>query len=149
MQAVGIGRVWMLNAGSGGPMNRFQSTRRRQPAREERERRFAEALTAYESGKLTLTQARIAAGLASRPAWLAYRFPRMFGHLSAFSAADRLRPVYAPEGGWRLEAADQADHRAALPPAPPRPRPVEAPASEPPAGPSPPPTPGAGIGGFR
>jgi hypothetical protein len=74
--------------------------------REERERQFAEALAAYESGRMTMTAARIAAGLASRPARLAYRFPRLFGHLCAISAADKRRPVYAPEEGWRFTNAD-------------------------------------------
>ncbi|MBJ7597713.1 MAG: hypothetical protein JF922_06470 [Candidatus Dormibacteraeota bacterium] len=75
--------------------------------REERERRFAEALAAYESGRMTMTEARIAAGLASRPAWLAYRFPRQFGHLCAISAADKRRPVYAPDGGWHFARAER------------------------------------------
>ncbi len=75
--------------------------------REERERRFAEALAAYESGRMTMTEARIAAGLASRPARLAYRFPRLFGHLCAISAADKRRPVYAPEGGWHFAGAER------------------------------------------
>jgi hypothetical protein len=70
--------------------------------REERERLFAEALAAYESGRMTMTEARIAAGLASRPARLAYRFPRLFGHLCAISAADKRRPVYAPDDGWQF-----------------------------------------------
>jgi hypothetical protein len=76
-------------------------------SREQRERKFAEALEGYESGRLTLTEARIAAGLASRPAYLAYRFPRLFGHLCAISAADRTRPVYAPSEGWRFTDADR------------------------------------------
>jgi hypothetical protein len=80
---------------------------RSQLTREERERKFAEALEGYESGRLTATEARIAAGLASRPAYLAYRFPRLFGHLCAISAADRTRPVYAPKGGWRLGGDDR------------------------------------------
>jgi hypothetical protein len=63
---------------------------------------FAEAVKAYESGQITLTEARIAAGVAPRAARLAYRFPRLFGHLCRLSAADRTRPVYAPPGGWRL-----------------------------------------------
>jgi hypothetical protein len=74
--------------------------------REERERQFAEALAAYESGRMTMTEARIAAGLASRPARLAYRFPRLFGHLCAISASDKRRPVYAPAEGWRFTNAD-------------------------------------------
>jgi hypothetical protein len=76
--------------------------------RQERERRFAEALEGYECGRLTATQARIAAGLASREAYLAYRFPRLFGHLCAMSAVDRTRPVYAPKGGWRFAGDDRA-----------------------------------------
>jgi hypothetical protein len=76
------------------------------PSREERERQFAEALAAYESGRMTMTEARIAAGLASRPARLAYRFPRLFGHLCAISAADKRRPVYAPDEGWRFTKAE-------------------------------------------
>jgi hypothetical protein len=72
------------------------------PSREDREQQFAEALAAYESGRMTMTEARIAAGLASRPARLAYRFPRLFGHLCAISAADKRRPVYAPDGGWHF-----------------------------------------------
>ena len=74
--------------------------------REVRERRFAEAVAAYERGELTLTQARMVAGLASREARLAYRFPRLLGHLSRLSAADRLRPVYAPREGWALQGSD-------------------------------------------
>jgi hypothetical protein len=139
---MGIGRVWMFERLMAGVLSPFQSGRRRVSSREEREGLFAEALAAYERGELTLTQARIAAGLASRPALLAYRFPRLFGHLSAFSAADRIRPVYAPEGGWRL-VGDRANGRpstATLPPMPPRPRNVEAPEPQPPGAPSPPPT---------
>jgi hypothetical protein len=79
---------------------------RSKASREERERQFAEALAAYESGRMTMTQARIAAGLASRPARLAYRFPRLFGHLCAISAADKRRPVYAPDEGWRFTSDD-------------------------------------------
>jgi hypothetical protein len=79
---------------------------RSKATRDERERQFAEALAAYESGRMTMTEARIAAGLASRPARLAYRFPRLFGHLCAISAADKRRPVYAPEDGWRFTNAD-------------------------------------------
>jgi hypothetical protein len=79
--------------------------------REERERRFAEALAAYESGRMTMTEARIAAGLASRPARLAYRFPRLFGHLCAISAADKRRPVYAPDRGWHLTGVQERDRR--------------------------------------
>ncbi len=67
---------------------------------------FAAALAAYESGRMTMTEARIAAGLASRPARLAYRFPRLFGHLCAISAADKRRPVYAPHGGWQFARAE-------------------------------------------
>jgi hypothetical protein len=122
-------------------MNRFRSSQRRVSTREERERLFADALAAYERGELTLTQARIAAGLASRPAWLAYRFPRVFGHLCAFSAADRLRPVYAPEGGWRLGAhANRQLGAGAMPPTPPGPPSVEAPEPPPPSAPLPAPT---------
>src|ERR1700738_1081409 len=77
------------------------------PSREERERQFAEALAAYESGRMTMTEARIAAGLASRPARLAYRFPRLFGHLCAISAADKRRPVYAPNEGWRFNSEER------------------------------------------
>ena len=76
------------------------------PSREDRERQFAQALAAYESGRMTMTEARIAAGLASRPARLAYRFPRLFGHLCAISAADKRRPVYAPDGGWHFSGTD-------------------------------------------
>jgi hypothetical protein len=76
------------------------------PSREDRERQFAEALAAYESGRMTMTEARIAAGLASRPARLAYRFPRLFGHLCAISAADKRRPVYSPDGGWQFTRAE-------------------------------------------
>jgi hypothetical protein len=76
--------------------------------RKERERKFAEALEGYESGRLTATQARIAAGLASRRAYLAYRFPHLFGHLCAMSAADRTRPVYAPRGAWRFAGDDRS-----------------------------------------
>ena len=79
---------------------------RSKATREERERQFAEALAAYENGRMTMTEARIAAGLASRPARLAYRFPRLFGHLCAISAADKRRPVYAPDEGWRFTNAD-------------------------------------------
>jgi hypothetical protein len=75
------------------------------PSREERERLFAESLAAYEDGRMTLTEARIAAGLASWRARLAYRFPRLFGRLCTASAADRVRPVYAPKGGWRFSDA--------------------------------------------
>ncbi len=71
-------------------------------SRQDRERQFAQALAADESGRLTMTEARIAAGLASRPACLAYRFPRLFGHLCAISAADKRRPVYAPDDGWQF-----------------------------------------------
>ena len=67
--------------------------------REERERRFEDAVRAYEAGRITATEARIRAGLATRNARLAYRFPRLLGRLCPFSAADRLRPVYYPFDG--------------------------------------------------
>jgi hypothetical protein len=69
--------------------------------REARERSYEEALAKYNSGKATATEALIRAGLASREVKLAYRFPRLFGHLAPLAAADRLRPMYAPAGGWR------------------------------------------------
>ena len=56
-------------------------------------------MRAYEAGQITATEARIRAGLASRNARLAYRFPRLLGRLCPFSAADRLRPVYYPFDG--------------------------------------------------
>ena len=69
--------------------------------RVERERRYQAALIAYQAGDVTTTETLIAAGMASRAVRLAYRFPRLFGRLSPIAAADRLRPIYAPEGGWR------------------------------------------------
>ena len=68
--------------------------RERDAARELRERRFREAIEAYSQGRVTLTEARIQAGLASRREWLAYRFPRLFGSLSPLSSTDRLSPAY-------------------------------------------------------
>ena len=82
---------------------------REKPGREERERRFADAVEAYENGRLTLTEARIAAGIAPRPARLAYRFPGLFGHLCRLSAADRTDPVYAPSGGWLSSNGKRAE----------------------------------------
>lgn len=77
------------------------------PSREAREQLFAEALAAYESGRMTMTEARIAAGLASWRARIAYRFPRLFGHLCSISAADKLRPMYAPREGWRFDSEER------------------------------------------
>lgn len=88
-----------------GPLPGVFGVLRSKPTRAERERLFARALAAYESGEMTMTEARIAAGLASRPAKLAYRFPRLLGHLCAIAAADRMRPLYAPEEGWRFTDA--------------------------------------------
>lgn len=62
--------------------------------RQRRESRFREALEAYAEGRITLTRARIQAGIASRRERLAYRFPRLFGSLCRLSSTDRLRPVY-------------------------------------------------------
>jgi hypothetical protein len=73
--------------------------------RAERERRFKAALDGYAVGRLTATEALIAAGMASRAVRLAYRFPRLFGGLSPLAAADRLRPVYAPVEGWRTSTS--------------------------------------------
>jgi hypothetical protein len=68
--------------------------RERDAARELRERRFREAIEAYSQGRITLTEARIKAGLASRRERLAYRFPRLFGSLCPLSSTDRLMPAY-------------------------------------------------------
>jgi hypothetical protein len=58
-------------------------------------------MAAYNAGEVTTTEALIRAGLSGRAAKLAYRFPRLFGHLCPLAAADRLRPIYAPKEGWR------------------------------------------------
>lgn len=81
--------------------------------RSERERRYEAALAAYSGGGLTATQALIAAGMASRAVRLAYRFPYLFGRLSPLAAADRLRPMYAPQEGWRTASSPG---RSELPP---------------------------------
>jgi hypothetical protein len=55
------------------------------------------AMVAYTSGKVTATEALIRADMTNRAVKLAYRFPRLFGHLSPLAAADCLRPIYAPD----------------------------------------------------
>jgi hypothetical protein len=78
-----------------GPEPARLSTRsERNAGRERREAGFRKALEAYSAGSITLTEARIEAGLASRRERLAYSFPRLFGSLCRLSAYDRLRPAY-------------------------------------------------------
>ena len=84
--------------------------------REERERRYAKALAAYNSGEITATEVLIRAGLASREIRLAYRFPRLFGHLAPLAAADRLRPIYAPAEGWPTSSSQTGTRLSQEPP---------------------------------
>lgn len=70
--------------------------------RERRERQYQVALDAYNLGAITRIEFLIGAGLAPRAVKLAYRFPRLFGRRAPLAAADRLRPMYAPKGGWRV-----------------------------------------------
>jgi hypothetical protein len=71
--------------------------------RQRQEHRYELALNAYNSGAITRTELLIRGGLATWSVKLAYRFPRLLGHLSPLAAADRLRPMYAPRGGWRVQ----------------------------------------------
>ena len=72
------------------------------PGRQARERRYEAALAGYNSGRITATEALIQAGVANRRVKLADRFPRLLGRLALLPAADRLRPMQAPPGAWRI-----------------------------------------------
>lgn len=97
-------------------MGALEMTRQGSPERERRERQFQAVLNPYTTGSITCTEVQIRAGLAPRSVNLAYRFPLLFGRLAPLAAADQRRPMYAPDGGWRVHES-QSDP---WPPEPPR-----------------------------